>query len=144
MNINAINQMQYEGVRRPSIKDGIKYGLKRTVHARQSAGKDILVTAGGIGASIGAAAFVKNTPAAQEFLKKVGQRATKLVPEKVLVAAKNYGTKALNWVKGLPGPAKAAGAIGLAITALLHANNRCKTYYDQGKMEQEYRDISRR
>lgn len=148
MEINGINNLQYEGIKKPSIKDTLKYGIKSTVHARKAATKDVFVTAAGIGASVGAAAAVKNSKTAQTYIKKgiewaagtgagkaVAKAATKVTP---------YITKATKWVKGLPGPAKLVLGAGAAITALLHANNRTKTYYEQGKIDQEYRDLSKK
>ena len=148
MEINGINNLQYEGVKRPSIKDTFKYGVKRTLNAKSSAAKDVFVTAAGIGASVGAAAAVKNSKTAQTYIKKgiewaAGTGAGKVVA-KAATKVTPYLSKATKWVKGLPGPAKLVLGAGAAITALLHANNRSKAYYEQGKIDQEYRDLSKR
>ena len=148
MEMNGVNNLQYEGVRKPSIKDNIKYALKKTANAKQGAAKDVFVTAAGIGGTVAAAAAVKNSKTAQNYIKKGFEWAMNTGAGKALngVASKiqPHAAKAVKWVKGLPGPAKAVAAVGLAITALLHANNRAKTYYEQGKIDQEYKDLSKK
>ena len=148
MEINGVNNLQYEGVRRPSIKDNIKYAFKKTVNARQGAAKDVFVTAAGLGATAVAATAVKNSKTAQTYIKKGFEWAANTGAGKAVAGAAKkvapYATKAVNWVKNLPGPAKAVAAAGVALTALLHANNRAKTYYEQGKIDQEFKDLSKK
>ncbi len=137
MDINQIQALQYDHVRRPSLKDSIKYGVKSTVSAQRSATKDVFVTAAGIGASVGAAAAVKNSATAQKYIKRgVDWVAGTGVGKTVINKAQPILKRAVTWVKQLPGPAKLVLGAGLALTTLLHAHNRTQTYYNQGKLDQ--------
>ncbi len=148
MEMFAVNQMPYESFRRPNLKDRFNYTIKSTVNTKKTIAKDVLVTTAGVGATLGAATLVKNTPAAQKVLKDGYNWVVKTKPGTAVKGladkAMPYVTKGYKWVKNLPAPAKAVMAAGLAITAFIAGVIKNKGVYNAGKIDQEFKDISKR
>ena len=122
----------------------LKKGGERYLNLTKTRAKDAIVSATGIGASIVAATAVRNSSVMQEGLKKAGEFIKRSKAGEVIADAakelKPYLQKAAEWVKALPGPAKAVLAIGVLATALISKAIRNKGLRNDGKIEQKYAD----
>lgn len=127
-----------------SLTNRLNCSRKQYLNLRKTLLKDELILAGGVGASVGTAAAVSKSQIAQNVIKKGISK----IKEPVVKLAKKIGTnkyvqKGISWIKGLPGPAKIAGAaVALLTLGLVNSNHR-NSDYNAGKITQEYVDKSK-
>lgn len=151
------NKIKADQEKQGSVKNRIKYGFKQSINYKKASLKDTFTTAAGVAASVGAAASIKNSKAAQRFLKKASDYAKDVLNEvKDLDFAKKIeknflykslkegvnkfalnAKKAAKWVKALPKPAKVVLAAGVAITAIASRAIRNKSILEAGKIMKE-------
>lgn len=116
----------------------VKNSCKQYGNFLKTNAKDALILSGGAAAAIGVAKSSK----VQNLISKglVNLKNTTFVKN----IAKEVGfSKFVNYVKSLPGPAKAIGAIITALTLGAINLNHDKASYNAGKITQEYIDKSK-